>query len=80
MPFPNFTDHNVSVVVLRGKRPEKPRRFDAPGITPAVWKVAKKCWHEKASGRPEVKKVLEDLQKIANSGKRTNKGCFSRGS
>ena len=70
MPFPGSTDGNVYVLVSRGKRPEKPRRFDAPGITPAVWKVAQKCWHEKASRRQEVKEVLENLQKIANPGER----------
>ena len=80
MPFPNYTDGNVSVMVLRGIRPEKPRRFDAAGITPAVWKVAKKCWHEKANRRPEVKEVLENLQKIANSGERAHKGYSNRGS
>jgi hypothetical protein len=27
-----------------------------------VWKVAEKCWNEKASERPEVEEVLQDLE------------------
>lgn len=45
-------------MVSRGKRPQKPRDFDAPGTSKAVWKVAEKCWHNDASKRPEVREVL----------------------
>jgi len=68
MPFPEFTDHNVVVMIMRGKRPQMPHSFDAPGMTPAVWKVAQKCWHEKAMERPEVNTVLRSLEDLANSG------------
>ena len=75
MPFPNATDYNVTVIISRGRRPQKPSRFDAPGITPAVWKVAKKCWDEKAKDRPEVHEVLQSLEEIANPGMCTRKAC-----
>ena len=68
MPFPEFDDSNVVVLISKGKRPPKPRHFDAPGMTPAVWKIAKKCWHEKARERPEVNAVLQDLEDLANPG------------
>ena len=68
MPFPEFTDPNVTNLVLRGKRPPKPRHFDTPGMTPAVWKIAKRCWHEKARERPDVNTVLQDLEDLANPG------------
>ena len=68
MPFPDKTDANVTILVFRGERPPKPRRFEAPGITPAVWKVAEKCWREKVKERPEVNTVLQDLENIANTG------------
>jgi hypothetical protein len=66
MPFPGKMDPSVMIMISKGKRPPKPRHFDAPGITPAVWKIAKKCWHEKANERPEVNTVLQDLENLAN--------------
>ena len=75
MPFPEFTDHNVTVLISKGKRPSKPRRFDAPGMTPAVWKIAKKCWHDKEKERPEVNLVLQHLGKITNTGGCTHAAC-----
>ena len=68
MPFPEFTDPNVTVLISKGKRPPMPRSFDAPGITPAVWKIATKCWHEKANKRPEVNAVLRSLENLADPG------------
>ena len=75
MPFPDFTDPNVTVMISRGKRPPTPRRFDAPGTSKAVWKVAKKCWHERARDRPEIDEVLHDLEKVLNPGVCTRKAC-----
>lgn len=75
MPFPDFTDSNVTVLISKGKRPSKPRRFEALGMTPGVWKVAKKCWNDKAKERPEVNDVLQNLQKIAKIGVCTHDAC-----
>ena len=75
MPFHEYLDGKVTVMISKGERPRKPRRFEAEGITSDVWKVAKKCWHEKAAGRPEVEEVLHSLEKIANPGVCTNDAC-----
>ena len=75
MPFSDFTDPNVTVMISKGKRPPMPRRFDAPGISKAVWKVAKKCWHDRARERPEVNEVLQNLENILNSGVYAHKMC-----
>lgn len=64
VPFPEYTTLNVSLVTSKGKRPLKPARFEAPGITPEVWKIAKKCWHQKAEKRPEAHVVLRDLETL----------------
>ena len=66
MPFPGYSDHNIPIMILKGRRPPKPAHFEAPGITPAVWKIAEKCWHQKAKERPEAKVVLECLENLAN--------------
>ena len=76
IPFPDLTDPNVIFPIIKGKRPQRPRNFDAPGITPGVWVVAKKCWHDRAKQRPEVKTVLQDLENIANAGECAPRACF----
>ena len=68
VPFPEFSDYDAIKMILRGKRPLKPPRFEAPGMTPAVWKIAEKCWHEKAKERPEVSTILRYLETLANPG------------
>ena len=75
MPLHKYSDSLVKFMISKGKRPRKPRRFEAQGITSEVWKVAEKCWHEKAGERPEARQVLWDLEKIANSGVCTHNAC-----
>ena len=59
---------NVLIAVSKGKRPPKPLRFEAPGMTPAVWRIAERCWHQKATVRPDAKAVLQYLENLANPG------------
>ena len=66
VPFPDLDDSIVHHMVFEGRRPQKPQDFDALGISPAVWEVAERCWHQEASQRPEIKAVLQDLEEIAN--------------
>jgi len=44
-------------------------------MTPAVWKIAKKCWNEKAEERLEASAVLQRLENLANIGGRTHRFC-----
>lgn len=73
MPFPELMDCNVIVAVSEGKRPQRPRQFDATGMTPAVWEIAQKCWHRRAKERPEANAVLRSLKSLANSGVYTHR-------
>lgn len=68
VPFAEYTDQNVIVMIAKGKRPSRPHSFDAPGITPEVWKVAQKCWNGKVGERPEISTVLEMLEPLEKSG------------
>ena len=68
MPFHGSEDPTVIITVSKGKRPSRPQSFDAPGMTPAVWKIAEKCWHEKAKQRPKVNTVLQYLENLGNPG------------
>jgi hypothetical protein len=67
-PFPESTDVSVTVMVTKGKRPPKPLNFDAPGMSSAIWKIAKKCWHQKAKERPEINVILKHLENLVNLG------------
>ncbi|KAF9646883.1 kinase-like protein [Thelephora ganbajun] len=75
IPYPDSQDVNVIFLISKGRRPPKPLSFEAPGITPTVWRIAKKCWHGKAKKRPETNGVLQDLEKLANSGVCTHEAC-----
>jgi len=68
IPFPEYMDHNIIIMITKGSRPLKPRHLDAPGMTPEVWKIAQWCWLEKPEERPEVNAVLQHLENIANPG------------
>ena len=70
-PFPKLTNFNVMIQVSDGLRPEKPRHFEAPGLTPEVWEIAEMCWHEDPKKRPDAHTVLRHLEDLASSGTRT---------
>ena len=72
VPFHDSENPAVVVMISKGRRPQKPAQFDAPGITPAVWRVAKKCWHDRAKERPGTKEVIQELKEIASPGMCTN--------
>jgi hypothetical protein len=69
VPFYGSPNQNVLTMVTSGKRPQRPRRFNAPGITSAVWTVADKCWNQEAEERPDVRIVVDALKQIASAGK-----------
>ncbi|KAF9647956.1 kinase-like protein [Thelephora ganbajun] len=75
IPFPDSSDPRVIIMISKGNRPPKPLQFDAPGMTPAVWKIAQKCWHQKAMERPEVKVVLQYLECPPNHGMCVHRVC-----
>ena len=68
VPFAEHTDQNIVVMVAKGKRPSKPRSFEAPGMSSEVWKIAAKCWNENADKRPEASVVLRLLESLRKSG------------
>ena len=75
IPYLKTPDPTVILMVSKGKRPSKPRPFKAPGMTPAIWKIAQRCWDEKAKDRPEVDTVLHYLEELANIGGCTHEDC-----
>ena len=75
IPFPDHTMFTLSMAIMKGKRPSKPDHFDAPGITPGVWKIAKKCWRQNPEERPEANVVLQDLENLLQPNPCTRDAC-----
>ena len=75
MPFPDYQDHNIPVIILKGKRPSKPDSFEGPGISSGVWKIAKQCWSEKEKERLETDAVLQALETLFHSGVCNRSAC-----
>ena len=71
VPFQEFDDVDIYPLLSKGKRPQKPYPFEAPGFTPDVWRIAEMCWHQKPKKRPAVHTVLRRLEDIANGGECT---------
>ena len=71
-PFPRLTNFSVMIQVSDGMRPEKPQRFEAPGLTPDVWEIAETCWHKEPKERPEAHIVLQRLEDLASFGTDTH--------
>ena len=75
VPFPECTTFALTMALSKKKRPSKPARFEIPGITPGVWKIAEKCWKQNAEERPEVNVVLQDLETLLQTNVCTRGAC-----
>ena len=75
VPYPRITDPDVIILLTpKGHRPPKPYPL-APGITSAAWRIAEKCWHQRATEQPEVKVVLQSLENPATPGGCAREAC-----
>jgi len=68
VPYTGIDEGTVIRRILLSQGPLKPHTFEVPGMTPAVWKIAKRCWHRKVEKRPELDTVLQYLENLANPG------------
>jgi len=49
-------------MVMRGERPPWPVQAEALGLTPAIWKLTKRCWHKTPTKWPGTSEILACLQ------------------
>ncbi|KAF9778335.1 kinase-like domain-containing protein [Thelephora terrestris] len=61
-PFSAYEELLVYLMVLDGKRPERPRGVAGEPFTDVIWKVLEHCWNQQASDRPSAKHVLLGLR------------------
>ena len=63
LPFPDVSDINVQLMVMKGKRPPKPADASKLGLSSATWKLVEKCWNKKRDKRPEIQYIALRLRK-----------------
>jgi len=49
------------IMVLDGKRPQKPEAAESLGFTDELWTIVEQCWLADADTRPDVGTVLSHL-------------------
>jgi len=52
-------------VVVRGKRPDKPRNASAIGFSNSLWGFTQRCWDGRMERRPKVGEVVTQLREAA---------------
>ncbi|KDQ19169.1 hypothetical protein BOTBODRAFT_103444, partial [Botryobasidium botryosum FD-172 SS1] len=57
VPFYEHSDSLVLLLLLCGRRPERPLNMDG-----VVWNLTRKCWLTKPSSRPTMRKVCQMLR------------------
>ena len=67
-PYSGIMGADVVDLVTKGLGPPRPRRIETPGMSWAVWKIGKRCWHKNAEKRRGVNIVLQPLERLANPG------------
>ncbi|KAF9646889.1 kinase-like protein [Thelephora ganbajun] len=58
-PFHPHRDEQVIVLLSKGSRPGRP---DHQQFTPQMWSLTRKCWKKDPKKRPDIPKVLENLE------------------
>jgi len=63
LPFPDLSDLNVYLVVVKGKRPPRPTDALKLGLSSGAWKLVQDCWNKKQYERPDMQYVAHRLRK-----------------
>ena len=71
MPY----ERDIPTIILEGKRPSEPDSFETAGISPEVWRIAKRYYHEKEKKRLGTNVVLEDPEALFQFGVYARRAC-----
>jgi hypothetical protein len=65
-PFHNFTDFQISMLVIRGQRPAHPSAEECgrTGLKDDVWKLIESCWDQQPDRRPIASEIVERLRSM----------------
>jgi len=59
----------VKDLVLKGTRPERPEKYEAPHLTDEIWKLIEHCWNDDPVQRPFASNVAETLETLCSNAK-----------
>ncbi|THH14864.1 hypothetical protein EUX98_g9549, partial [Antrodiella citrinella] len=63
-PFPDITNHKVSVRYVSGDRPPRPSLPAGTFMSDAVWTLMDSCWAHRILARPPVQQVVVELAAV----------------
>jgi len=64
LPFPDVSDLNVHLAVVKGKRPSKPIDASKLGLSSKAWKLIEDCWNKKRERRPDIQYLANRLREL----------------
>ena len=59
----------VKDLVMKGTRPERPEKYEAPHLTDEIWKLIENCWNHDPVQRPLAANVSETLETLCSNAK-----------
>lgn len=66
-PFYQHQNSDVSEMVIRGDRPERPEGIKGALFTDDLWEILSGCWAPEPQSRPKIKDILQFLEKVSKS-------------
>lgn len=64
VPFSDRSDHIITMELVQGRRPPRPKH---PDVTGRVWRLIQRCWHQDPRLRPEAEGILRELRESSVS-------------
>lgn len=61
-PYSAYRGRAISVRILRGERPVRPKGAKGGWFTDEIWSISERCWSHHPSKRPGVEDVLRCLE------------------
>lgn len=68
-PFGQFKEPTVMLMVLEGKRPERPNGPEGAWFSDGLWQMLTLCWESQRESRPCIGAILEFLENISSAWK-----------
>lgn len=57
----------ILMMIMEGKRANKPENADAIGFGTGTWELVQRCWHQNRDKRPAVEDIRKHFQRVARS-------------
>ena len=64
-PFPGLGIAEMTMNVVQGIRPTKPKNASAIGFSDSLWRFVERCWDGEIGSRPKIAEVVSQLRREA---------------